>query len=117
MKDIAGFEGKYAITSCGRVWSYRHKGFIKNCLDPRNGYYQVCLYDKDGKHYIRLVHRLVAQAYLDNPNGYPCINHKDEDKSHNYLGNLEWCTYEYNNNYGTRNSRISRSRKKYFERN
>ena len=118
MKDITGYEGRYAITSCGRVWSYKHKKFLKNCLDPRTGYYQVCLYKNGTKeHAIHLVHRLVAQTYLDNPNGYSCVNHKDEDKSHNYLGNLEWCTHYYNNNYGTRNSRISKSKKLYYERN
>lgn len=116
MVDISGYEGVYAITSCGKVWSYKRKKFLKNCLDPRTGYYQVCLYKDGGKHHaIHLIHRLVANAYLPNPNGYPCINHLDEIKEHNYLNNLEWCTYKYNCNYGTRNSRISSSRIKYFK--
>lgn len=115
MKDTPGYEGKYAITSCGRVWSYKHKRFIKSCLDPRTGYYQVCLYpNKDKTHKIHLIHRLVAETYLPNPDNLPCINHKDENKANNSLPNLEWCTYNYNANYGTRNERISKARKFYF---
>lgn len=114
MVDISGYEGLYAITSCGKVWSYKRKKFLKNCLDPITGYYQVCLYKDGGKHHAtHLVHRLVANAYLPNPNDYPCINHKDENKAHNNINNLEWCNHEYNNNYGTRNSRISKSFEKY----
>ena len=48
-----------------------------------------------------LVHRVVADAFIPNPNNYPCINHKDENPANNKVENLEWCTYKYNNNYGT----------------
>ena len=51
------------------------------------------------------VHRLVATAFIDNSNNLPCINHKDEDKTNNVVDNLEWCTYKYNLNYGSRNKR------------
>lgn len=52
------------------------------------------------------VHRLVAQAFIENPNNYSCVNHKDENNQNNVVSNLEWCTYKYNNNFGTRNARI-----------
>lgn len=61
---------------------------------------------KDGEQKNYLVHRLVAEAYLPNPNDLPLINHKDENKENNALPNLEWCTYEYNNSYGSRNKSV-----------
>lgn len=107
MKDIKDFEGIYAITSCGRVWSYQSKKFLKPNIQKR-GYYHYRLY-KNGKQKSFLAHRLVAMAYLSNPDNLPEVNHKDENKSHNYLGNLEWCTREYNREYGTQ---IERQRQK-----
>lgn len=56
---------------------------------------------KNGKTKRFSVHRLVAQAFIPNPNNLPIINHKDENPSKNIVDNLEWCDYEYNNNYGT----------------
>lgn len=66
----------------------------------RSGYYYV---DLQGKR--RLVHRLVAEAFIDNPDDLPEVNHKDEDKVNNSVENLEWCDSKYNANYGTRNKR------------
>ena len=109
MKDIEGYEGLYAITSCGRVWSYYTERFLKPTLIK--GYLRVDLY-KDGKAKHFLVHQLVAKAYLPNPNNWPIVNHKDEVRLHCWLNNLEWCTYRYNNTYGTRNSRISTTKYK-----
>lgn len=107
MKDIIGYEGLYAITSCGKVWSYRSQKFLKNTI-LNNGYAQVDLC-KDGQSKKYLVHRLVAEAYAPNPLGLPQVNHKNEVKTDNYINNLEWCDSEYNNNYGNHNKAISKS--------
>ena len=109
MKDIKNYEGIYGITSCGKVWSYKYKKF----LTPRkgsHGYLQVGL-RRDGEIKSYLIHRLVAMAYLPNPDNLPMINHKDENKTNNCLQNLEWCDNSYNINYGTRNKRVSNSKK------
>ena len=106
MKDIKGYEGRYAITSCGKVWSYYRNRFMKP-ETTKNGYNRVILLDSNGnrKHY--LIHRLVAEAYLPNPYNLPCVNHKDEVRTNNYLNNLEWCDYSYNNQYGDRIKKVS----------
>lgn len=67
----------------------------------RKGYCLVKL-SINGKSQEHKVHRLVAKAFIDNPNNYDCVNHKDENKSNNTVENLEWCTRAYNNTYGTR---------------
>lgn len=112
MKDIKGYEGLYAITEDGKVWSYRNKRFIKPFL-RKNGYLQVILV-KDGVKKNHKVHRLVAETYISNPNNYPEVNHKDENRVNNNIDNLEWCPHDYNCNYGNRLSRISDSNTKRF---
>jgi hypothetical protein len=115
MKDIKGYEGLYAITSCGKVWSHKNKRFLKlqyNSNRPNFKYFRVYLY-KDGKPTPYQVHRLVAEAYIPNPNNLPLVNHKDENKFHNWVNNLEWCTYLYNNTYGTA---LQRNAEKHFKR-
>jgi hypothetical protein len=107
MKDIKGYEKLYAITSCGKVWSYKRKKFLSHRLD-KDGYPRVTLH-KDGKLKTFFIHRLVAMAYIPNPNNLPEVNHKDEIKTHDWVNNLEWCDKKYNANYGTRNKRISDS--------
>lgn len=110
-KDIPNFEGRYKISNYGNVLSLPKKttkgGILKNkvCTD---GYLENTLIDENGKSkYIR-THRLMAMAFLENPNDYPIINHKNEVKDCNFIGivdgeivisNLEWCTYQYNNTY------------------
>lgn len=106
MRDIPGFEKFYAVTECGKVWSYKHKKF----LNPKivGGYEAVDLFkNHEPKKYQMRAHRLVALTYLSNPNNYPVVNHKDENKTNNNVENLEWCDYSYNNTYGTRLKRGS----------
>lgn len=118
-RDISGYEGRYQVSNLGRVRSLPRKtktGFREGVtLIPVKdgvGYQIVNLSRKSHK-----IHRLVAEAFIDNPNDYKCVNHKDENKLNNRADNLEWCTYEQNNNYGTRNKRISlnSSRKRRIE--
>lgn len=108
-KDINGFEGLYKISSNGDVLSLNFNG--KRIKRIMNG-----SFDKDGYRYVDLskdkfkrkykVHRLVAINFISNPNNYPCINHKDENKQNNCVENLEWCDVLYNNNYGNRKNKI-----------
>lgn len=93
MKPIPNYEGYFA-TEDGHIFSTRRNRFLAETVN-RDGYKRVTI-----KNNCRSVHRLVAMAYIPNPNDYPCINHKDEDKLNNSVENLEWCTYQYNNSYG-----------------
>ena len=97
MRDIPEYEGLYAITSCGRVFSYRKQRFLKPG-DNGHGYKFIYLY-KDGKKSRYYIHRLVSEVYLPNPDNLPQVNHLDEDKANNALPNLEWCDAAYNINY------------------
>lgn len=122
-KPIEGFEGIYEISNCGNVrsldrcFSYdsnygRHNYYgtiLKKSL-KRNGYHQVNLYYKGHVKHIA-VHRLVANAFIPNPNNLPYVNHKDENKTNNHVDNLEWCTAKYNTNYGTGIERCVKGRK------
>ena len=102
-RDIVGYEN-YQVSNMGRVKSlnYNHtkqEKILSQFLNNRIGYLQVVLY-KEGKMKTFRVHRLVANAFIENPNNYPMINHKDEDKTNNCVDNLEWCTNSYNQKYG-----------------
>lgn len=99
MKDIKGYEGLYAVTEDGRVWSHYRKRFLNPTADAK-GYLRVDLY-KDKKKQNYKIHRIVAEAYIDNPNNLPQVNHKDENKENNCVDNLEWCDTTYNLNYGS----------------
>lgn len=96
MRDVVGFEGLYAVTSCGRVWSYKTNKFLKN-LNQSDGYLVVNLH-KDGKHYTKRIHRLVCEAYVENPNNYTEVSHLDETRIHNWVSNLVWCSHSQNCN-------------------
>ena len=111
-KDIKGYEGKYQVSNKGRIKSLSraipHLGSFRviperimtQHVSSTNGYYMVSLC-KDNKYEWMLTHRIVATAFIPNPNNLPYINHKDEIKTHNNVENLEWCTHKYNTNYGT----------------
>lgn len=106
-KDIPGYKGLYKINNNGEIISYsRKKPIIKKSTISKNGYCRVSLY-KNKISKIYLIHRLVALVFLENPNNYSQINHKDENKLNNNVDNLEWCDSKYNLNYGTRTKRIA----------
>ena len=102
-KDIVGFEGLYRISNEGNILSL----LTGKVLSPYNnkGYLMVRLY-KNNKSSSLYVHRLVAQSFVANPNGYIEINHIDENNRNNHHSNLEWCSRVYNCNHGSRNNKI-----------
>lgn len=109
-KDIEGFEGKYQISSMGKVkslWFGKEK-ILKNIKTDR-GYIVVSLY-KEGKQKNYYIHRLVAQTFLPNPDNLPQVNHRNENKTDNRVDNLEYCDSKYNNNFGTRTERAIKSK-------
>lgn len=120
-KDVVGYEGLYQVSNLGNVKSLERvvKRFVRGkyiSLYPvkekllklyinSNGYISVGLYNNGFNSFE--VHRLVAQAFIPNPDNLPCVNHKDENPKNNNVKNLEWCTYQYNNTYGTIQQRLS----------
>ena len=112
-KPVVGYEGLYMVSNWGRVKSIKFgkEIILKQHINIKGGYYYVCLL-KNGKHKNYYVHRLVAEAFIPNSYNLPQVNHRDENKLNNNVDNLEWCTNEYNHNYGTINERISQSQSK-----
>lgn len=117
-KDIEGYEGLYAVDENGSVWSYEkecpigiHGGIVKrgghmikpNCT-KRTSHQRVML-TKNGKRKQHFVHRLVALAFIPNPDNLPMINHKDCDPTNNHVNNLEWCTAKQNSIHAYQNGR------------
>lgn len=116
-KDIKGYEGLYQVSNLGNVKAllkhrYNSNALLKeHLLKPsksKRNYLQVTLTKNNANKHL-FVHRLVAKAFIPNPNNYPCVNHKDENNQNNNVNNLEWCTYAYNNSYGTRLNKLSKS--------
>lgn len=109
--DIEGYEGMYQVSNQGRVKSLKFgKEKILKSGNNGRGYLQVNL-SKDGKQAHKQIHRLVAQAFIPNPNNLQEVNHKDEDKTNNHVENLEWCDRKYNVNYGTGVQRSGENRR------
>lgn len=137
-KPVLGYEGYYEVSNYGRVKrletrvnsnrggrAVREK--ILKQITTKFGYLTVhlCVENKRDK---KKIHRLVAEAFIPNPDNLPCVNHKDENKSNNFVfvkpdgtidpekSNLEWCSVEYNNNYGTHQERGLKTRyEKYYQ--
>ena len=110
-KPVVNYEGLYEVSSDGKIKSVAriikdcngntrvwHERIMKYAKD-KDGYFRVQL-SKNGKATSKLVHRIVAEAFIENPEKLPLINHKDENKNNNNYKNLEWCDAKYNSNYG-----------------
>jgi hypothetical protein len=120
-RDIKDYEGLYQISNLGRVKSVERivkrgtnfKPVRERVLKmgDKDGYKYVIL-SKSGKTKTGWIHRLVAQAFIPNPDDLPCINHKDENPSNNHVNNLEWCTHSYNNSYNDIRIKAARNKRK-----
>lgn len=128
---VNSYEGLYLVSNFGRIKSVER--FSSECKSNRcknsfsytvkekilkqsivHGYLCVHLSKENNKKMIK-VHRIVAEAFIQNQNGFRIINHKNEDKLDNRVSNIEWCTTKYNCNYGTRNERISNTQRQNTE--
>lgn len=104
-KDIDGFESLYQVSSYGRIRSlprYKTRGrVLKQCISKK-GYLRTSIMGKPNTAYL-IMHRVVAKAFIPNPNNLPEVNHKDGNKQNNHVDNLEWCTHEYNVKHSVEN--------------
>lgn len=130
-KAINGYEGIYEVSNLGRVKSlsrtikakygrathYSEQKIKGRMLKPNfttYGYAYVAL-AKNGKNKTTLVHRIVAETFLENPENLPCVNHKDENRKNNNVSNLEWCSYAYNNTYKNIHLRRKKTNRKIIQ--
>ena len=118
-RDVVGYEGLYKVSDRGNIYSVERislqgikiGGVTLKPAYNTGGYLKVVLY-KNGVRKTKSIHRIVAEAFIPNPESLPQINHKDEIKDNNNVENLEWCTSKYNNNHGTRLKRSARTKSK-----
>ena len=114
-KPIAGYGGKYEVSNLGNVRSFSRKGYTGGkplkLRVGKAGYAMVAL-SNGRERRVQLVHRLVAFAFVENPNNYPQVNHRDENRQNNRADNLEWCTAVYNLAYNDGHMRRGRTRSK-----
>lgn len=116
-KQVDGYGGFYEVSNLGRVRSKERiteiQPYCHIVRKPRilkaqfNGYYYRVVMSLNGKSRQVLIHRLVAETFIPNPKGYDTVNHKDENGKNNHVNNLEWCTMQYNQSYGTKCMRHS----------
>lgn len=97
VRDFPGYEGLYAVSKSGKVWSY----LTSKWMHPGAGKsrYRIVNLSKDGKSKSFYLHRLVAITWLPNPDNLPEVNHKNEDRGNCHVDNLEWCQHSYNIDY------------------
>jgi len=125
-KDVVGYEGLYLVSNLGRVCSldkyakvcggsYRLVKGKDIAINKYSNGYSLVMLGKNKTYSSKLVHRLVAQAFIPNPDNLPQVNHKDENIENNCVDNLEWCTSKYNANYGTRNYRCREKHRHQFK--
>ena len=121
-KTIDGTDEKYSVSNLGNVrrnehytkviangtTAYYKERLLKGYKD-QEGYLVYTLCDAKGKSFAKKGHRLVAEAFIPNPDDLPFVNHKDENRQNNNVDNLEWCTVQYNNNYGTRKEKLRKT--------
>lgn len=103
----------YSIDSLGR--RTRHIGrLLKSRISNKTGYHciNICY---NGARFTDNIHRLVAEAFIPNPDSLPCVNHKDETRTNNNVENLEWCTYQYNNTYGSAKAKKAKKLVDYYK--
>ena len=100
-KEIPGTNGEYQVSNIGRVKTTKTGRILRQCLDNITGYYRVCLFKTDRRKRMK-VHRLVAAAFIPNPDNLPFINHIDGNKLNNNVSNLEWCTAKHNSVHARR---------------
>lgn len=105
-KPVIGYENQYEVSSFGRIRSLLFNGGTILKPDISRGYHRVTLF-KNGKRNRKMVHIIVAKAFIPNTHNKPCVNHIDENKANNSAVNLEWCTPKENCNHGNRNQKIS----------
>lgn len=122
-KDVVGYEGIYEVSNTGKVrtkegkttsnarFNVRHwKQRELKLKQDRMGYKRVCLWI-DGKNHDWLVHRVVATAFIPNPNNYDCINHIDGKSDNECVENLEWCDFKHNSNHAFDNDLMGTNKK------
>lgn len=108
---VPGWEGFYQVSPEGRIWTFPKRGHRGKWLTPKvgtHGYLTVNLH-RDGTRRCLTVHRIVAKAFIPNPDGKPQVNHKDGDRANAHVSNLEWCTSAENHRHAHRTGLRGRS--------
>ena len=112
-RDVVGYEGDYMVSNLGRIVvlsriiyrtrkdgvkvKYNMKPHLSSTYTSPSSPYRRTTFIKDGKQDTQLIHRVIAMAFIPNPNNYPCVDHIDDNPSNSVASNLQWCTYKMNN--------------------